>query len=200
MRRICSFHGFHFFLCCNLILDFFRIVFAPIRRRIELAQRLDVKQATVSAVISRSSFPTLERIATALEVEPWQFLAPPSFVEELKQARAQRSSGGGGGLVAWWVSAVRSTRPTQCSSSAPSSSVWSVTKKLRSKSKKIPTGCKPCRDKTKWNERAQPYTSRSPRKSAPKRCKPSSIFCNCTSEIYVFPFLYWRIKVSLMPR
>ena len=99
MRRICSFHGFHFFLCCNLILDFFRIVFAPIRRRIELAQRLDVKQATVSAVISRSSFPTLERIATALEVEPWQLLAPPSFVEELKQARAQRSGGGGGGLV-----------------------------------------------------------------------------------------------------
>ena len=97
MRRICSFHGFHFFLCCNLILDFFRIVFAPIRRRIELAQRLDVKQATVSAVISRSSFPTLERIATALEVEPWQLLAPPSVVEELKQARAQRS--GGGGLV-----------------------------------------------------------------------------------------------------
>ena len=99
MRRICSFHGFHFFLCCNLILDFFRIVFAPIRRRIELAQRLDVKQATVSAVISRSSFPTLERIATALEVEPWQLLAPPSVVEELKQARAQRSGGGGGGLV-----------------------------------------------------------------------------------------------------
>lgn len=99
MRRICSFHGFHFFLCCNLILDFFRIVFAPIRRRIELAQRLDVKQATVSAVISWSSFPTLERIATALDVEPWQLLAPPSVVEELKQARAQRSGGGGGGLV-----------------------------------------------------------------------------------------------------
>ena len=99
MRRICSFHGFHFFLCCNLILDFFRIVFAPIRRRIELAQRLDVKQATVSAVISRSSFPTLERIATALEVEPWQLLAPPSVVEELKQARAQRSGGGLVGVV-----------------------------------------------------------------------------------------------------
>ena len=104
MRRICSFHGSHFFLCCNLILDFFRIVFAPIRRRIELAQRLDVKQATVSAVISRSSFPTLERIATALEVEPWQLLAPPSVVEELKQARAQRS---GGGVVAWWLGGCR---------------------------------------------------------------------------------------------
>lgn len=65
----------------------------------ELAQRLDVRQATVSAVISRPSFPTLERIAAALEVEPWQLLAPPSVVEELKQARAQRSGGGGGGLV-----------------------------------------------------------------------------------------------------
>lgn len=65
----------------------------------ELAQRLDVRQATVSAIISRPSFPTLERIAAALEVEPWQLLAPPAVVEELKQARAQRSSGGGGALV-----------------------------------------------------------------------------------------------------
>jgi transcriptional regulator with XRE-family HTH domain len=62
----------------------------------ELAQRLGVKQATVSATISRPSFPTLERIAAALEVEPWQLLAPPAVVEELKQARAQRSAGGGG--------------------------------------------------------------------------------------------------------
>ena len=31
--------------------------------------------------------------------QPWQLLAPPSVVEELKQARAQRSAGGGGGLV-----------------------------------------------------------------------------------------------------
>ena len=65
----------------------------------ELAQRLDVRQATVSAVISRPSFPTLERIAAALDVEPWQLLAPPSVVDELKQVRAQRSGGGGGGLV-----------------------------------------------------------------------------------------------------
>lgn len=65
----------------------------------ELAYRLGVKQATVSATISRPSFPTLERIAAALNVEPWQLLAPPSVVEELKQARAQRSGVGGGGLV-----------------------------------------------------------------------------------------------------
>lgn len=62
----------------------------------ELAERLGVKQATVSATISRPSFPTLERIAAALDVEPWQLLAPPAVVEELKQARAQRSAGGGG--------------------------------------------------------------------------------------------------------
>ena len=68
----------------------------------ELAERLGVKQSTVSATISRPSFPTLERIAAALEVEPWQLLAPPAVVEELNQARAQRSGVGGvggGGLV-----------------------------------------------------------------------------------------------------
>ena len=63
----------------------------------EIANKMGVSQASVSASISRPSFPTLERIAAALEVEPWQLLAPPSVVEELKQARAQRS--GGGGLV-----------------------------------------------------------------------------------------------------
>lgn len=65
----------------------------------ELAQRLDVRQATVSAIISRPSFPTLERIAAALEVEPWQLLAPPAVVDELKQARAQCLGGVGGALV-----------------------------------------------------------------------------------------------------
>ena len=61
--------------------------------------RLGVTQQSISATISRPSFPTLERIAAALDVEPWQLLAPPSVVEELKQARAQRSGVGGGGLV-----------------------------------------------------------------------------------------------------
>lgn len=65
----------------------------------ELAERLDVTQATVSVAISRPSFPTLERITAALDVEPWQLLAPPSVVEEPKQARAQRGTVGGGGLV-----------------------------------------------------------------------------------------------------
>lgn len=65
----------------------------------ELADRLGVTQQNISATISRPSFPTLERIAIALDVEPWQLLAPPAVVEELKQARAQRSGGGGGGLV-----------------------------------------------------------------------------------------------------
>ena len=65
----------------------------------DLADKLGVKPATVSATISRPSFPTLERIAAALDVEPWQLLAPPAVVDELKQAKAQRSGGGGGGLV-----------------------------------------------------------------------------------------------------
>lgn len=68
----------------------------------ELADLLGVSRPNVSATISRPSFTTLERIAEALEVEPWQLLAPPAVVEELKQARAQRSGVGGvggGGLV-----------------------------------------------------------------------------------------------------
>lgn len=65
----------------------------------EIAKKMGVTQSNISATISRPSFPTLERIATALDVEPWQLLAPPSVVEELKQARAQRSGGGDGGLV-----------------------------------------------------------------------------------------------------
>lgn len=65
----------------------------------ELAERIGVTQQSISATISRPSFPTLERIAAALDVEPWQLLAPPAVVEELKQARAQRSDVGCGGLV-----------------------------------------------------------------------------------------------------
>ena len=64
-----------------------------------LADRLGVTQQSISATISRPSFPTLERIAAALDVEPWQLLAPPAVVEELKQARAQHPAGGGDGLV-----------------------------------------------------------------------------------------------------
>lgn len=65
----------------------------------DLANILGVSRPSVSATISRPSFPTLERVAAALDVEPWQLLAPPSVVEELKQARAQHSGMGGGGLV-----------------------------------------------------------------------------------------------------
>ena len=65
----------------------------------DLANLLGVSRPSVSATISRPSFPTLERIAAALDVEPWQLLAPPAVVEELKQARAQRSCAGGSGLV-----------------------------------------------------------------------------------------------------
>lgn len=65
----------------------------------DLADLFGVSRPSVSATISRPSFPTLERSAAALDIEPWQLLAPPSVVEELKQARAQRSGVGGGGLV-----------------------------------------------------------------------------------------------------
>ena len=64
-----------------------------------LAIKLGVTQPTLSNNLKRPSYTTLERIAAALNVEPWQLLAPPSVVEELKQARAQRSGMGGGGLV-----------------------------------------------------------------------------------------------------
>ena len=60
----------------------------------DLADILGVSRPSVSATISRPSFPTLERIATALDVEPWQLLAPPAVVEELKQARAQETGQG----------------------------------------------------------------------------------------------------------
>ena len=56
----------------------------------EIAAKMGVTQSNISATISRPSFPTLERIASALDVEPWQLLAPPSVVEDLKQARAAR--------------------------------------------------------------------------------------------------------------
>ena len=65
----------------------------------ELADRLGVTQQNISATISRPSFPTLERIAAALRVEPWQLLAPPAVVEELKRSRVQRSGVSVGGLL-----------------------------------------------------------------------------------------------------
>lgn len=61
----------------------------------EIAKKMGVTQSNISATISRPSFPTLERIAAALDVEPWQLLAPPAVVEELKEARAKRPSVGG---------------------------------------------------------------------------------------------------------
>ena len=65
----------------------------------DVADKIGVTQSNVSAIISRPSFPTLERIAAALNVEPWQLLAPPSVVDELKQARAARDGVGGCALV-----------------------------------------------------------------------------------------------------
>lgn len=55
-----------------------------------VAAKMGVTRPTLSNNLKKPSYTTLERIAAALDVEPWQLLAPPSVVEELKQARAQR--------------------------------------------------------------------------------------------------------------
>lgn len=64
-----------------------------------LAAKLGVTQPTLSNNLKRPSYKTLERIAAALDVEPWQLLAPPSVVEDLKQKKAQRDGGGLVGVV-----------------------------------------------------------------------------------------------------
>lgn len=64
-----------------------------------VAAKMGVTRPTLSNNLKKPSYTTLERIAAALEVEPWQLLAPPAVVEELKQSRAQRSGAGGGALV-----------------------------------------------------------------------------------------------------
>ncbi len=69
----------------------------------DIAEKLGVIQSNISATISRPSFPTLERIAAALNVEPWQLLAPPSVVDELKQARAARDGGEAAPSSVWCV-------------------------------------------------------------------------------------------------
>ena len=69
----------------------------------DIAEKLGVTQSNISATISRPSFPTLERIAAALNVEPWQLLAPPSVVDELKQARAARDGGEAAPSSVWCV-------------------------------------------------------------------------------------------------
>ena len=63
----------------------------------DIAEKLGVTQQSISATISRPSFPTLERIAAALGVEPWQLLAPPSVVAEVEQARQAAATTGGSG-------------------------------------------------------------------------------------------------------
>ena len=57
----------------------------------DLAERMNVTPQNISAIISRPSFPTLERIAAALGVEPWQLLAPPEVVERMRQAAARHT-------------------------------------------------------------------------------------------------------------
>ena len=59
---------------------------------VSLAEKMGISKQAVGQMLKADSLTTasLEKIAAALDVEPWQLLAPPSVVEELKQARAQR--------------------------------------------------------------------------------------------------------------
>ena len=90
-----------------------------------VAEKMGVTRPSLSISLKKPSYTTLERIASALNVEPWQLLAPSSVVEELKQARAARDGGGAAPSSAWCVWAMRFTPPTTCSSSASSWSGWS---------------------------------------------------------------------------
>lgn len=53
----------------------------------ETAKKIGITQAALSLQIARPSFTSLCNIAAALNVEPWQLLAPPSVVEEIERAR-----------------------------------------------------------------------------------------------------------------
>lgn len=64
-----------------------------------VAEKMGVTRPSLSISLKKPSYTTLERIAAALNVEPWQLLAPPSVVEEMKQARAARDGVGGCALV-----------------------------------------------------------------------------------------------------
>lgn len=63
------------------------------------AKRMGITAPALSLQLARPSFSSLCNISAALNVEPWQLLAPPSVVEELKQARAARDGVGGCALV-----------------------------------------------------------------------------------------------------
>ncbi len=52
-----------------------------------VAEKMGVTRPSLSNSLRKPSYTTLERIASALDVEPWQLLAPPSVVEEVERAR-----------------------------------------------------------------------------------------------------------------
>ena len=54
-----------------------------------VAAKMGVTRPTLSNNLKKPSYTTLERIASALNVEPWQLLAPPSVVEEVEKARVK---------------------------------------------------------------------------------------------------------------
>lgn len=55
-----------------------------------VASKIGVTRSSLSQSLAKPSYTTLERIATALHMEPWELLAPPSVVEEARQARQQK--------------------------------------------------------------------------------------------------------------
>lgn len=59
-----------------------------------VATIIGITRSALSQQVARPSYSSLCAIAAALDVEPWQLLAPPSVVEELKQARATKEAGG----------------------------------------------------------------------------------------------------------
>lgn len=64
-----------------------------------VAEKMGVTRPSLSISLKKPSYTTLERIASALNVEPWQLLAPPSVMDEMKEARAARDGVGGCALV-----------------------------------------------------------------------------------------------------
>lgn len=64
-----------------------------------VAKKMGITRPSLSISLKKPSYTTLERIASALNVEPWQLLAPPSVMDEMKEARAARDGVGGCALV-----------------------------------------------------------------------------------------------------
>ena len=82
MRRILSFHGFHLILRCHLILDFFRIVFAPVRRRIPPVRDNPWQSLRpTGAEKSNNTIKIRERTNPSHQRYPWTFWTRADWAE-----------------------------------------------------------------------------------------------------------------------